>query len=191
VREVELEAIRIVGKYALKIEMIKSWDIRGSNVRLNHVFELNCLPYGPYPEGDSIDAGDDQGKQVKTRPEEGTSKGKAVVAATQIRKVDLQGTKDDKMMPRASGIFVEELMGTCAGPRELMSSPELRETSSRMLKVTGGRWHRNDPIHRATGDNYFTSSLTRELRIFPYVINIGVVVLTVMEKDCQDAQQKK
>jgi hypothetical protein len=37
-------------------------------------------------------------------------------------------------------------METCAVFEELMSSPELRETSSRMLKVTGGRWPRNDPI---------------------------------------------
>jgi hypothetical protein len=27
-------------------------------------------------------------------------------------------------------------MGTCVGPWEVMSSPELRETSSHMLKVT-------------------------------------------------------
>jgi hypothetical protein len=57
-----LEAIKIVGKYVPKAEMIKSWDIRSSNVRLNHVFELNSLRYGPYPEGDSTDAGDDRGK---------------------------------------------------------------------------------------------------------------------------------
>jgi hypothetical protein len=41
VREVESEAVKIVGKYAPKTEMLKSWDIRGSNVRLNRVFELN------------------------------------------------------------------------------------------------------------------------------------------------------
>ena len=83
---------------------------------------------------------------MKTRPEEGTSKGKVVVVAPRKRKIDLQGTGDDKTGPRASRIFVEELMGMCVGPGEVMSSPELRETSSRMLKVTGGRWHRNDPI---------------------------------------------
>jgi hypothetical protein len=97
------------------------------------------LPYGPYPEGDSTDAGDDRGKQVKTRPKEGTSKGKVVVAATQKRKIDLQGMGDDKMGPRASGIFGEELMGTCVGPGEVLSLPELRETSLRMLKVIGGQ----------------------------------------------------
>jgi hypothetical protein len=48
---VESEAIKIVGKYVLKTEMIRSWDIRGSNVRLNRVFELNSLWYSPYPEG--------------------------------------------------------------------------------------------------------------------------------------------
>jgi hypothetical protein len=189
VREVESEAIKIVGNYVPKTEMIKSWDIRGSNVRLNRVFELNSLPYGPYPEGDSTDVGNDRGKQVKIRPAEGTSKGKTVVVATRKRKMDLQGTGDDEMGPRASGIFVE-LMGTCAGPGEVMSSPKLRETSSRMLKVTRGRWHRNDPIPRAAGDDYFTSCLARELRIFPYGRNIGAFVSAVMEKDRQDVQRK-
>jgi hypothetical protein len=71
-----------------------------------------------------------------------------------------------------------------------MSSPELWEISSRMLKVTGSRWHWKDPIHRAAGDDYFTFHLARELIIFPYWRNIGVVVSTVMEKDRQDAQWK-
>jgi hypothetical protein len=69
-----------------------------------------------------------------------------MVAATQKRKIDLQGTGDDKIGPKASRILVEELTGTCAGPEEVMSSPELQETSSRMLKVTGDRWHRKYPI---------------------------------------------
>jgi hypothetical protein len=42
-----------------------------------------------------------------------------------------------------------------------MSSPELWEISSLMLKVTGGRWHWKDPIHRAAGDDYFTFHLAR------------------------------
>jgi hypothetical protein len=82
-------------------------------------------------------------------------------------------------------------METCAVPGELMSSLELWETSSRMLKVTGGRWPRNDLIPWAAGEDFFTSRLARELRIFAYGRNIGVVVSTVMEKDCQDAQRKK
>jgi hypothetical protein len=45
---------------------------------------------------------------------------------------------DDETGPRATRHFVEDLMETCAVPGELMSSPELWETSSRMLKVTGG-----------------------------------------------------
>jgi hypothetical protein len=68
---------------------------------------------------------------------------------------------------------------------------QLRETSSRMLKVTEGRWHTKDPIPRATSDDYFTSRLACELRIFPYRRNIGVVVSIVMEKDRQDVQRKK
>jgi hypothetical protein len=50
------------------------------------------------------------------------------------------------MGPKASGVFVEELTRTCVGPREVMTSLELGETSSRMLKVTGGRFHRKDSI---------------------------------------------
>jgi hypothetical protein len=38
VREVEPEAARIVGRYVPKTETLRSWDIRGSNVHLNHVF---------------------------------------------------------------------------------------------------------------------------------------------------------
>jgi hypothetical protein len=77
------------------------------------------------------------------------------------------------------------------GSGEVMSSSELRETSLRMLKVAGGRWHRNDPIPWAAGDDYFTSCLARELRIFPYGRNIGAFVSAVMVKDRQDVQRKK
>jgi hypothetical protein len=41
VREVESEAAKIVSKYSLKTELVGSWDVRGSNVRLNRVFDLN------------------------------------------------------------------------------------------------------------------------------------------------------
>jgi hypothetical protein len=41
VREVEAEAVKIVGKYAPRTETLRSWDIHGSNARLNRVFELN------------------------------------------------------------------------------------------------------------------------------------------------------
>jgi hypothetical protein len=51
VRDIEVEAVKIVRKYVLKTETLRSWDIRGSNVRLNRVFELNHLPYGGYPGG--------------------------------------------------------------------------------------------------------------------------------------------
>jgi hypothetical protein len=37
VREVEAEAVKLVGKYALKTETLRSWDIRGSNARLNRI----------------------------------------------------------------------------------------------------------------------------------------------------------
>jgi hypothetical protein len=72
-----------------------------------------------------------------------------------------------------------------------MSSPELRESSSRMLKVTGGRWRRNVPIPRAAGEDMFTSRMARELKIFPYGRNIAAVVSAVMDKDRQDAALKR
>jgi hypothetical protein len=50
-------------------------------VRLNCVFELNNLHYGPYPEGDFGDTVDLRGKQVKPRTDEGPSREKAPGAA--------------------------------------------------------------------------------------------------------------
>jgi hypothetical protein len=49
VREAEDGAARIVGRYVPKTGGLRSWNIRGTNDRLNRVFELNRLPYGGYP----------------------------------------------------------------------------------------------------------------------------------------------
>jgi hypothetical protein len=54
-REAEDGAVRIVGRYVPRTEGQRSWDIRGSNDRLNRVFELNHLPYGGYPGQDDVD----------------------------------------------------------------------------------------------------------------------------------------
>jgi hypothetical protein len=62
VREVEAEAAKIVGKYVSKTETQRSWDIRGSNVRLNRVFELNRLPYVGYPGDDYANVAVRRGK---------------------------------------------------------------------------------------------------------------------------------
>jgi hypothetical protein len=48
----------------------------------------------------------------------------------------------------------------CAAPGELMSSPKLRETSAQMLRVTRGRWPRNDPIPLAAGEYFFYVSIS-------------------------------
>jgi hypothetical protein len=69
--------------------------------------------------------------------------------------------------------------------------PELRESSARMLKVTRGRWPKNVLIPRAAGEDFFTSCMARDLKIFPYEWNIAAVVSTVMEKDRQEAAQKR
>jgi hypothetical protein len=90
-----------------------------------------------------------------------------------------------------SDSFAMELIGTCAAPGGRMSSPELRESSARMLKVTGGWWPKNVPIPRAAGEDSFTSRMARDLRVFPYGRNIATVVSAVMDKDRQGAAQKR
>jgi hypothetical protein len=72
-----------------------------------------------------------------------------------------------------------------------MSLPRLRESSARMLKVTGGRWRRNVPIPRAAGEDIRTSRLACEMKIFPYGRNVAAIVSAVMEKDRQDTSQKR
>jgi hypothetical protein len=81
-------------------------------------------------------------------------------------------------------------MGTCAALGGRMSSPELRESSARMLEVTGGRWPKNVLTPRAAED-FFTSHMARDLKVFPYGRNIAAVVSSVMERDRQDAAQKR
>jgi hypothetical protein len=108
VREVEVEAARIVGRYVLKTEALRSWDIRGSNVRLNRVFELNRLPYGGYPGDDDVVAGDRRGKRETTAVDEGPSRGVTPVAATKKRKL---GTAAEGL--GVSNRFAVDLLGTC------------------------------------------------------------------------------
>jgi hypothetical protein len=85
VREVEDGAVRIVGQYAPRTESLRSWDIRGSNVHLNRVFELNRLPYGGYPGDDAAAAVDCRGKKPVAVAEEGPSREAA--PATKKRKI--------------------------------------------------------------------------------------------------------
>jgi hypothetical protein len=72
-----------------------------------------------------------------------------------------------------------------------MSSPELRESSARMLRVTGGWWPRNVPIPRAVGEDSFASHMVHEWKVFPYGRNIAAVVSAVMDQDRQGAAQKR
>jgi hypothetical protein len=58
-----------------KTETLRSWDIRGSNVRLNRVFELNRLPYAGYPGDNDAVVGDRQGKRAVAAVDEGPSRG--------------------------------------------------------------------------------------------------------------------
>jgi hypothetical protein len=162
VREVEDGAVRIVGRYVPRTETLWSWDIRGSNVHLNRVFELNHLPYGGYPGDNAAATVDRRGKKAATAVEEGPSRG-AVPAVATKRKL---GTASEGL--GISDRFAVDLMRTCAAPGGRISSPELRESSARILEVTGGRWPRNVPIPRAAGEDMFTSRLAHEMKIFPY-----------------------
>jgi hypothetical protein len=106
-----------------RIEALRSWDIRGSNVRLNHVFELNRLPYGGYPGDDAATAVDRRGKKPVAAAKEGPSRDSAPVV------------KKRKLVTAAEGLgvsdrFAVDLMGTCAALGGRMSSPELRESSA-------------------------------------------------------------
>jgi hypothetical protein len=142
VREAEDGAVRIVGRYVPKTEALRSWDIRRSNDRLNRVFELNRLPYGGYPGEDVVDR---RRKKPAAVTEEDTTQKAA--PATKKRKL---GTAVGELGVSVS--FSMELMGTCAAPGGRMSSPELRESSARMLEVTWGQWPKNVPIPRAAGE---------------------------------------
>jgi hypothetical protein len=101
-------------------------------------------------------------------------------------------TKKTKLGTAVGGLgvsdsFAVELMGTCAAPGGRMSSPELQESSAQMLEVSGGRWPKNVPIPRAAGEDFFTSRMVRDLKVFPNGWNIAAVVSAVMERDRQDA----
>jgi hypothetical protein len=181
VREAEDGAVRIVGRYVPRTEGQRSWDVRGSNDRLNRVFELNRLPYGGYPGQDDVDR---RGK--KPVAETGDDPAPAVAPSSKKRKL---GTAMGGL--GVSDSFAMELMGICAAPGGRMSLPELRESSARMLKVTGGWWPKNVLIPRAVGEDFFTSRMVRDFRVFLYGWNIATVVSAVMDKDRQEAAQKR
>ena len=181
VRDAEDLAVRLVGRYVPRTEGQRSFDIRGSNDRLNRVFELNQLPYDGYPGQDEADR---RGK--KPAVETGDDPAPAAAPSSKKRKL---GTAMGGL--GVSDGFARELMRTCAAPGGRMSSPELRESSARMLRVTGGCWPRNVPIPRAAGEDFFTSRMVREWKVFPYGRNIAAVVSAVMDKDRQGAAQKR
>jgi hypothetical protein len=172
--------VRIVGRYVHRTEGQRSWDIHGSNDRLNRVFELNRLPYGGYPGQDDVDR---RGK-------------KPVVDSGDDPTPAAAPSKKRKLGTAVGGLgvsdgFARELMRTCAAPGGRMSSPELRESSARMLRVTGGWWPKNVPVPRAAGEDFFTSRMVRAWKVFPYGRNIAAVVSAGMDKDRQEAAQKR
>jgi hypothetical protein len=142
---------------------------------------LNRLPYGGYPGQDDVDR---RGK--KPVVESGDDPAPAAAPSSKKRKL---GTAMGGL--GVSDGFARELMRTCAAPGGRMSSPELRESSARMLRVTGGWWPRNVPIPRTAGEDFFTSRMVRDWKVFPYGRNIAAVVSIVMDKDRQGAVQKR
>jgi hypothetical protein len=106
VREAEDEAVRLVGRYVPRTEGQRSWEIRGSNDRLNRVFELNRLPYDGYPGQDNADR---RGKKPVVETEDDP----APAAAPSSRKRKL-GTAMGGL--GVSDGFARELMRTCAAP---------------------------------------------------------------------------
>jgi hypothetical protein len=142
---------------------------------------LNRLSYGGYPGQDDVDR---RGKKPVVESENDP----APAAAPSSKKRKL-GTAMGGL--GVSDGFARELMRTCAAPGGRMSSPELRESSARMLRVTGGWWPKNVPIPRAAGEDFFTSRMVREWKVFPYGRNIAAVVSAVMDKDRQGAAQKR
>jgi hypothetical protein len=155
VHEAEDGAVRIVGRYVPRMEALQSWDIRGSNARLNRVLELNRLPYGGYSRDDAVDR---RGKGPVVVSEEDPSQEAA--PATKRKR----GTAVGEL--GVSDSFAMELMGTCAALGGRMSSPKLWESLARMLEVTEGRWPKNVPIPRAAGEDFFTSCVAHDLKVF-------------------------
>jgi hypothetical protein len=99
----------------------------------------------------------------------GCFKGKVVVMAMRKKKMveaKMKGLARTSRVAEASKIFVVELAKTCTEPWEVMTLPNLWESSSQMLKVTGDEWCRYDPIPMASGEDNFTSLLARYLRLF-------------------------
>jgi hypothetical protein len=84
VHEVEDGAVRIVGRYVPRTEALRSWNIRGSNICLNRVFELNRLPYDGYPGDDAAVAIDRRRKRPVAVTEEGPSQEAACGRTTRI-----------------------------------------------------------------------------------------------------------
>jgi hypothetical protein len=185
VREVEAEAAKIVGRYVPRTETLRSWDIHGSNVWLNHVFEFNRLPYVGYPGGRRCRCccppGKKGGDDGRRRPFAGISaergrqeeeiryngcgvEGFRMFCCGFIG--DLRGSRIDDVFSRAPGIF-------CANAEGYRGSP------------------RNVPIPQAAGEDMFTYRLAREMKMFPYGRNVAAVVSAVMEKDRQYAPRKR
>jgi hypothetical protein len=135
--------VRIVGRYAPRTEGLRSWDIRGSNVRLNRVFELNRLPCGGYPGDDAVAAADSRGKNPVVVVEEGPSREAAL--ATKKRKI---GTGVGGL--GVSDRFAVELMGLArpSGEGCLRPSPVIFGANAEGYQGSMAKEHSDPPRGR-------------------------------------------
>jgi hypothetical protein len=164
VSEVEVEAVKVVGKYSSK----KTLEIRDSNTRLNRV-KLNELEYGPYPK----DAKDEEDSSANV-------KGKAVVSEGDDGKAaseDFVGS--NVVMSR----FAEELADVVS---EVTSPMSLVSMHAREATVIGAKYTPN-----AAGEDYELNRLARSLDNFPYGCSIKDVLSAHLEKDQKTKSRKR
>jgi hypothetical protein len=79
-----------------------------------------------------------------------------------------------------------------------MRGPRGKDVFARAPEVfstnAGGYWGsmaQGRSFPRAAGEDFFTSRMARDLRVFPYGRNIAAVVSAVLNKDRQEAAQKR
>jgi hypothetical protein len=111
-------------------------------------------------------------------------------------------TADDMVMMKKLGYFgeAESNLVRFAGEEVV---PQPREDKVVVFKIffrAGLRFPLHDmigevlknfEIPRAAGEDFFTSRMARDLRVFPYGRNIAAVVSAVMSKDRQEVAQKR
>lgn len=144
-----------------KLELPKSTDIWDYNIRLNRVFNLNGLNYGPYHDDADDDVDEAMGIKGKgalkgSGIDEGVSKRKAPLVKLKRKKkkkrskypMPMRASSGDEesIMVALSASFVEDLATTYLASGQTMSHAGLEEASSRASKVPRGECPRGKRI---------------------------------------------